>query len=400
MKVINQYISMSDKAVNGAGEIYIYGEIANEKWFDDDVTPKSILNALNEFENVNEVNIHINSYGGSCTAGNAIVAIMDNYRRKNNGVKFNSYIEGIAASMATGISAACDKVYMSDNSLYMIHKPWGMAIGNADELQKSIELLEKTEETLVNNYMRRFNGTEDELRQLLSDESWFTAEEAKSYGFVDEIISGVEIVASGNGVRIGNQKFQETVANKIKNKLPNIKLEKENKALNYNEELNQYGINKDMFDTLNIASEKVMEIVNAVKESVKTEPVEQFMDKQTAISELGCDDITAEQIVAFAKIGMNHKEDSEIKNKATAYDKIVKNAIDNAKTMAVKAQGENYNESLTDKFLNVLNYDEIVAQTEIWRKEAENSLNAGVRVSVQQNFNQIEKKENLDDYKI
>lgn len=401
MKIINEYISINNKSQNETGEIYIYGDIADEKWFDEDITPKSILSALDEIGNVKNIDIHLNSYGGSCVAGNAIINILDGYKRKNKAM-LNVYIDGIAASMGSGIASVGDRVYMAENSLFMVHKPLCMTVGNADEMQKTIELLNKTEETLISNYMRRFKGTEDELRQLLSDETWLTADEAKEYGFVDEIISGVKIAASANGVKIGNQNFGNNIAALIKDKYPNTKIEKEEKELSfdYDENLKNFGIDESAFATLNLDSNKVLEIVNLAKEKINPEPVKEFIGKDVAIEELGCEDITAEQVLAYAKAGMNPVDTTEISNKATAYDKIVSYAKETALTWAIKAQGDSYNEAIMKKFLDVLNYEEIVQQTEAWKEEAKRTLNAGKRVSVAGSVKVIEKAENIDDYKI
>lgn len=387
MQIINQYISVSDSSNKGIGEMYLYGNITSEKWFDEDVTPNSILNALNGFNDVKEIQLHINSNGGSCTAGNAIVAVLDSYRRKNKNVKINAYIEGVAASMATGISSACDTVYMAENSLYMVHKPLIMAYGNADELQKSIELLDKVEETLISNYMRKFKGTEDELKQLLSDETWMNAEEAKEYGFVDEIISGVEIVACANGIKIKNELFDNKVSDLIKAKYPNQKIKKEDNKMQYDEKLKNYGIDESLFNSLNIESEKILNLVDVVKDKVIAEqPQQEFLSKDIAIEKLGCNDITADELLNYAKIGMNPEDTTEIKNKATKYEQILNATTEKALTYAIKAQGDNYNENLTRKFLGVLNYDEILTQIDRWQEEAKVTLNAGKRVSTIQDF--------------
>lgn len=398
MRVINKYISFSDKAKNESGEMYIYGDIADEKWYDEDVTPKSIRDALSELGAVKNLDIHINSYGGSCVAGNAIINILDNYRNKN-GTSLNVYIEGIAASMGSGIASVGDKVYMASNSLFMVHRPLCMAYGNADDFEKTIQVLQKTEDGLIQNYMRRFKGTEDELRQMLSDETWLSADEAKEYGFVDEVIGGAKIAASANGIRIGDQYFEQKVADMIKNKYPNIKLAKEEKTLTYDEKLSEFGITEDMFATLDMESDKILSIVDMVKESFKPEPVDSFMDKETALNELGCEDITAEEVLAYAKAGMHPVDTTEISNKATEYDKIVASAKDTALTWAIKAQGDSYNENRMKKYLDVLDYSEIVAQTDAWKEEAKNIFHAGKRVSVRQDSPKQNEPENINDYK-
>lgn len=398
MRVINKYISFSDKGKNDAGEMYIYGDISDEKWFDEDVTPKSIRDALSEMGAVKNLDIHINSYGGSCVAGNAIINILDNYRKKN-GTSLNVYIEGIAASMGSGIASVGDKVYMASNSLFMVHRPSTIAMGNADDFEKTIQVLEKTEDGLIQNYMRRFNGTEDELRQMLQDETWFTADEAKEWGFVDEVIEGAKIAASAKGIKIGEQVFENKVADMIKNKYPDIKLEKEENKLTYDEKLGEFGITEDVFATLDIESDKIMAVVNLVKDGLKPEPVAEFIGKEAALNELGCEDITAEEVLAYAKAGMHPVDTTELSNKANEYDKIVDSAKETALTWAQKAKGDSFNESRVKKYLSVLDYSEIVAQTDEWKDEAKTVLNAGKRVSARQDSPKQNEPENINDYK-
>lgn len=398
LRVINKYISFSDKAKNDAGEMYIYGDISDEKWFDEDVTPKSIRDALSEMGAVKNLDIHINSYGGSCVAGNAIINILDNYRKKN-GTSLNVYIEGIAASMGSGIASVGDKVYMASNSLFMVHKPLCMAYGNADDLEKTIQVLQKTEDGLIQNYMRRFKGTEDELRQMLQDETWLSADEAKEWGFVDEVIEGAKIAASAKGIKIGEQVFENKVADMIKNKYPDIKLEKEEKKLTYDEKLGEFGITEDVFATLDMESDKIMAVVNLVKDGLKPEPVAEFIGKETALNELGCEDITAEEVLAYAKAGMHPVDTTELSNKASEYDKIVDSAKETALTWAQKAKGDSFNEARVKKYLSVLDYSEIVAQTDEWKDEAKTVLNAGKRVSARQDSPKQNEPENINDYK-
>lgn len=398
MRVINKYISFSDKAKNESGEMYIYGDITDEKWYDEDVTPKSIRDALSELGAVKNLDIHINSYGGSCVAGNAIINILDNYRKKN-GTSLNVYIEGIAASMGSGIASVGDKVYMAANSLFMVHKPSTIAMGNADDLEQAVMVLNKTEDGLIQNYMRRFKGTEDELRQMLQDETWFTADEAKEWGFVDEVIEGAKIAASAKGIKIGEQVFENKVADMIKNKYPGIKLEKEENKLTYDEKLGEFGITEDMFAMLDIESEKILAVVDMVKDSVKPEPVAEFIGKEAALNELGCEDITAEEVLAYAKAGMHPVDTTELSNKANEYDKIVDSAKETALTWAQKAKGDSFNEARVKKYLSVLDYSEIVAQTDEWKDEAKTVLNAGKRVSARQDSPKQNEPENINDYK-
>lgn len=387
IKKINKFISASEKANNnGIGELYIYGDIADTKWWVEDVTPIEIKNALDNMGEIAQLDVHINSYGGSVFAGNAIVNLIENYKKKRK-CSVYTYIEGIAASMASVISTVGDKVYMADNSLYMVHKPLSFVSGNANDLEKEIEILNKVEDTLVANYMKKFNGTEEELRQMLSDETWLTAEEAQGYGFVDEIIDSVEIVASAksNSLIINKMEFDNSkIADIIKDKKINIK-PTNNKEKGetpemkvYDSKLMDFGIDESIFNAFDLEAEKVLEIVSAVK--VEPEPVVEFISKQSATEALGVEDITAEQLFDYAKKGMS--VDVEATKKASAYDKIVSDLKEETLKNALKAAGtDEFNENVTKKMLNALDYDELVEQNKIFEAQAKSRLNAGIRVS-------------------
>lgn len=387
IKKINNFISASEKVNNnGIGELYIYGDIADTKWWNEDITPIQIKNALDDMGEISQLDIHINSYGGSVFAGNAIVNLIGNYKKKRK-CAVNTYIEGIAASMASGISTVGDKVYMANNSLYIVHKPLSEVKGNANDLEKAIEMLNKAEETLVVNYMKKFNGTEEELRQMLSDETWLTAEEAQGYGFVDEITDSVEIVASvkSNSLIINKMEFDNSkIADIIKDKKINIqtannKEKGENPKMKvYDSKLMDFGIDENIFNTFDLETEKVLEIVNAVK--VEPKPVVEFISKQSATEALGVEDITSEQLLDYAKNGMS--VDVEATKKASAYDKIVSDLKEETFKNALKAAGtDEFNENVTKKMLNALDYDELVEQNKIFEAQAKARLNAGVRMS-------------------
>lgn len=387
IKKINNFISASEKANNnGIGELYIYGDIADTKWWVEDVTPIEIKNALDNMGEIAQLDVHINSYGGSVFAGNAIVNLIENYKKKRK-CSVYTYIEGLAASMASGISTVGDKVYMANNSLYMVHKPLSYVSGNANDLEKEIEILNKVEDTLVANYMKKFNGTEEELRQMLSDETWLTAEEAQDYGFVDEIIDSVEIVASAksNSLIINKMEFDNSkIADIIKDKKINIK-PTNNKEKGetpemkvYDSKLMDFGIDESIFNAFDLEAEKVLEIVSAVK--FEPEPVAEFISKQSATEALGVEDITAEQLFDYAKKGMS--VDVESTRKASAYDKIVSDLKEETLKNALKAAGtDEFNENVTKKMLNALDYDELVEQNKIFESQAKARLNAGKRLS-------------------
>ena len=132
-------IEIKNQTENSA-DLYFYGDIVSEswmsEWYEDDMCPADVKSFLDELENVNNINIHINSGGGSVFGG---LAIYNQLKRYN--ATITTYIDGLAASIASVIAMAGDKIVMPENALLMIHKPITMCYGNADELQKHIDLL-------------------------------------------------------------------------------------------------------------------------------------------------------------------------------------------------------------------------------------------------------------------
>lgn len=407
MKIINEYIKIDNKK-DSIVELDIYGDIEDTKFWDEDVTPKMIRDELKHYDNAKELDIHINSYGGSTSAGNGIISIVDTFKRKTNCI-INAYIEGMCASMASGIAMCADKIYMSDNALMLIHKPLMAVAGNANDMRDAIDFLDKAEVGLVKNYMRHWKGTEEELRNALATTTIYTADEALKVGLCDEVVEGVKIAASAKGLVIGNLTFSAQNSSKIsymlENKYPNIKIEKEENKMQYNEKLMDYGIDESKFESFGIEADKILDIAGSVSgfcsaKEHESNPETQFVDKATVISELGCEDITAEELINYAKTGMNPVDNTELSNKAKAYDKIVEGAKSNALVNALKAQGDTYNEARMKKYLDVLTYDEIVEQDKAWQKEAKKLLNAGKRISQPLNVKEVnEKVDDIDAYK-
>lgn len=400
-KKLNDF--MTAVADTSDGEIWVYGDIVDDAWWDNEVSPVTIRNSLDEMGPVSSLNIRVNSYGGSVYAGNAIINILDGYRRKT-GAKINAYIEGIAASMGSGIPMVADKIYMAENAMYMLHKPFTLVYGNSDELEKNVEILEKAEDTLVTNYMRHFKGTEDELRQMLSDETWLTASEALEYGLCDEIIPAVAVAASARGgIFINRQEFQKN-AEKIVAMFPigtplasaGSTGEGDEKMHEYDEKLKDYGISEEVFYSFDIEASAVMAVIeNAVIQP--QEKLKEYLSVDSVKNALG-EDMDVERLLALAKAGM--EADSEANVKAKAYDKMVSTAIENALKSGVRAKGENFNDTKWKKILSSLDYDEIVDQQMEWEDEAKVALNAGKRVSqpwTQERHNR-DNQINADDY--
>lgn len=128
------------------------------------------------------LNLRINSPGGDVFAAQAIVAAI-----RDTGAKVIAHIDGVAASAATVIATAADEVEMSDGAMYMIHCAWTFAIGNSEDLTATAALLDKTDGVIAGQYAKRSGKSSDEMKAMMSAETWFTAQEAVDVGLADRI---------------------------------------------------------------------------------------------------------------------------------------------------------------------------------------------------------------------
>lgn len=160
--------------------VYMHGTVG-DSWFDDSISAKSVREQLNGFEG-DEIELHINSFGGDMFEGIAI----KNYL-SNRPEKVTAYIDGIAASAASIIAMCADTIIMPADTQLMIHNPWTYTAGNAKELRKVAEQLEVAQTSLEETYMKRFVGEREELKALLDAETFLTAEQAIQFGLADAV---------------------------------------------------------------------------------------------------------------------------------------------------------------------------------------------------------------------
>lgn len=171
-------------AENGReAEVSIYDAIGGYE-----INAKQFVNELNEIQS-ETIHLRINSPGGSVIDGNAIFNAL-----KRHPAKVIAHIDGLAASMASVIAMAGDEVHMADNALLMIHNPWTISMGDADELRADADLLDKMQASILTAYGRSQYEAE-EIRDLMDKETWFTAQEAFDAGFVDHIETGLRAAA-------------------------------------------------------------------------------------------------------------------------------------------------------------------------------------------------------------
>ena len=157
------------------------GTIADESWFDDDITPQMFKDELNAGSGA--VTIWINSPGGDCVAASQIYSMLMDYAGEVT-VK----IDGIAASAASVIAMAGTKVLMSPTALMMIHNPSTAAFGDHNDMQKAIDLLEEVKQSIINAYEIKTGQSRAVLSHLMENETWMNVRKAVELGFADGIL--------------------------------------------------------------------------------------------------------------------------------------------------------------------------------------------------------------------
>ena len=258
-----QWYNIQNKASETA-DIYIFDEIGMYG-----VTAQDFIGEIKELKNT-PINLRINSLGGDVFNGMAIYNVI-----KKREAKTTVYIEGIAASIATIIALGADEVVMSENSLFMIHNAWGGTMGDAKDMRKSAETLEKISTELTEIYMKKTGLSYDVVSNMMDEKTWLNSEEAYELGFVDTISDAIKIAA-----KYDVSKFKNITNEQVQNKL--------NININNRKMTNEL---KEWFNN------KVEEIVTAVKGDVK---VSNDVAEQTAITvNLGDNDEIKNKISEF-----------------------------------------------------------------------------------------------------
>ena len=166
--------------------LFLNGMISDETWYGDEVTPQLFKNELNAGNG--NITVWINSPGGDVFAAAQIYNMLRDYKGSVT-VK----IDGIAASAASVIAMAGDKVCVSPVAMMMIHNPATMAMGEAKDMQKAIAMLNEVKESILNAYEFKTGLTRARLSHMMDDETWFNAKKAVELGFADEIMTRSEV---------------------------------------------------------------------------------------------------------------------------------------------------------------------------------------------------------------
>lgn len=169
-------------------DIDVYGGIG-DKFDEDGVTAVSFVRALRDADG-EDVTIHINSSGGSVFDANTMAEALRGYKGHTT-----ASIEGLAASAASYFALTADDVVINPSALMMIHNPWDFAVGDAEDMRKKADMLDKARSTISAQYARKTGRTVDEIEGLMDAETWFTAQEAVEFGLVDRMSDSEPIAA-------------------------------------------------------------------------------------------------------------------------------------------------------------------------------------------------------------
>lgn len=205
-------------------DLYVYGEIVSERddWFgsESDVVITEFKEELDSLGNIKNLNMYINSPGGDVFAASTMISILN--RLKQNGTTINAYVDGLSASAASFLMMVADNINLYKNSVVMVHKPMSIAIGNANDMQKTIDALNKIEDSvMMPMYMGKAKASENKIKGLINAETWLNASDMDKYFNVTLLDEEKVAVAS---IKSNLFKNYKNVPEFIKNSLENEKI--------------------------------------------------------------------------------------------------------------------------------------------------------------------------------
>lgn len=280
-------------------KLILEGVVSSEDWWGDglDITPQAFRDELAKHSG--NLTVSLNSPGGDVFAGVSIYNTLSSYDKGDVIIEVN----GLAASIASVIAMAGDKIIMLPGSSMMIHKPWSMGIGNADELEKVIEALNSIEDSLVPIYTARTGLKEDRIKEMLADETWLTPQEAVELGFADELVEAKKKVG---------------ISDSIKN------------ALN----IGQFAL------SMSATKEAMDKIVDKMKAETETEEVEETNDvtDTTETSDEVVDDAKQDEATDESETEAEQAEETETEEVTETTVEEVNNSVEKDNTMEDKAK--------------------------------------------------------------
>ena len=175
-----------DPETPGDGVLDIEGPIAEESWWGDECSSREFVKALKD---VGNVTVHINSPGGDVMAGAEIYSALREHSLNGRG-RVTVIVTALAASAASVVAMAGDEILISPVAYMMIHNPWSIAYGDAKEMRKTARTLDEITEGLITAYQQRTGKSRDQLKRMLENETWMSAQTCVDEGFADGVYGG------------------------------------------------------------------------------------------------------------------------------------------------------------------------------------------------------------------
>lgn len=213
--------------------LYFDGYIAQDSWFDDEITPKQFKSELTDSDG--DVTVWINSPGGDVFAASQIYNMLKEY----NG-KVTVKIDGIAASAASVIAMAGSEILMSPVAMMMIHNPATVIFGEASDFQSGIDMLSEVKESIINAYEKKTGLARSKISKMMDSETWFSANKAVELGFADKVLYDDKQDEINDGFIFD----KATVTNVLIKKIPKARQNKEEKGISYEQLLQRLNLIK------------------------------------------------------------------------------------------------------------------------------------------------------------
>jgi ATP-dependent Clp protease protease subunit len=192
---VHKFWSLQASADGQSADVYLLGEIVTSgwEWDESDTSAQTFQKDLQALGDVSTINLHVNSPGGSVFDGVAIGNMLSMHK-----ATVNTYVDGLAASIASVIAMSGDHIFMPANAMMMIHNPLNGVWGNSSDLRKAADDLDHIGESMKQSYLNKAGDKLDEqaLTNLMDNETWLSAQEAVDYGLADEILAPVNAAAS------------------------------------------------------------------------------------------------------------------------------------------------------------------------------------------------------------
>lgn len=247
----------------------------------EDVTPVQVNSFLKSLKADEEVTFEITSWGGSVAAGLAICNLLK--KASAEGHKTTSHVIGVAASCASLIACACDKLTIDANAFLMIHNPWSVTMGNAEAYRKEADTLDKFRDAMLSVYRTKFDASDEIIKSMLDSETWIVGEQVELFKVKAEVISTDEplkAVALGKGTTPKFAKMPQIIKDMLNAKLSDASREDSNLTTNTiidmeNKETNKaVDVEKEIQDAID-----AVEAANQTPEVKEEQPAEEMVAK-------------------------------------------------------------------------------------------------------------------------